>query len=63
MTSTMVLLMPTCYVRIIIVLGLLRQALGLQSLPPSQVMTTSNFNTRAKHGHVVAVHPTSVNSS
>ncbi len=35
-----VLLMTTCYVRIIIVLGLLRQALGLQSLPPSQVMTS-----------------------
>lgn len=35
-----VLLMTTCYVRIIVVLGLLRQALGLQSLPPSQVMTS-----------------------
>ncbi len=35
-----VLLMTTGYVRIIIVLGLLRQALGLQSLPPSQVMTS-----------------------
>jgi len=35
-----VLLMTTCYVRIIIVLGLLRQAIGLQSLPPSQVMTS-----------------------
>ncbi|MEL7264795.1 MAG: flagellar type III secretion system pore protein FliP [Planctomycetota bacterium] len=34
-----ILLMTTCYVRIIIVLGLLKQALGLQSLPPSQVMT------------------------
>nr|WP_238388618.1 flagellar type III secretion system pore protein FliP [Roseimaritima ulvae] len=34
------LLMTTCYVRIIIVLGLLRQAIGLQSLPPSQVMTS-----------------------
>jgi flagellar biosynthetic protein FliP len=32
--------MTTCYVRIIIVLGLLRQAIGLQSLPPSQVMTS-----------------------
>ncbi len=35
-----VLLMTTCYIRIIIVLGLLRQAIGLQSLPPSQVMTS-----------------------
>ncbi|MEM6690031.1 MAG: flagellar type III secretion system pore protein FliP [Planctomycetota bacterium] len=35
-----VLLMTTSYVRIIIVLGLLRQAIGLQSLPPSQVMTS-----------------------
>ena len=41
MTSALkVMLMTTCYVRIIIVLGLLRQALGLQSLPPSQVMTS-----------------------
>ncbi|MEM6364078.1 MAG: flagellar type III secretion system pore protein FliP [Planctomycetota bacterium] len=35
-----ILLMTTCYVRIIIVLGLLRQAIGLQSLPPSQIMTS-----------------------
>ncbi|MEM9827038.1 MAG: flagellar type III secretion system pore protein FliP [Planctomycetota bacterium] len=35
-----VLLMTTCYVRIVIVLGLLRQAIGLQALPPSQVMTS-----------------------
>ncbi len=35
-----ILLMTTCYVRIVIVLGLLRQAIGLQSLPPSQVMTS-----------------------
>ena len=35
-----IMLMTTCYVRIIIVLGLLRQAIGLQSLPPSQVMTS-----------------------
>jgi flagellar biosynthetic protein FliP len=34
-----ILLMTTCFVRIIIVLGLLRQALGTQSLPPSQVIT------------------------
>jgi flagellar biosynthetic protein FliP len=35
-----ILLMTTCYVRIIIVLGLLKQAIGLQSLPPTQVMTS-----------------------
>ncbi len=35
-----VLLMTTCFVRIIVVLGLLRQALGTQQLPPSQVMTS-----------------------
>ena len=34
-----VLLMTTCFVRIIIVLGLLRQAIGTQQLPPSQVLT------------------------
>lgn len=32
-------LMTTCFVRIIIVLALLRQALGTQSLPPPQVLT------------------------
>lgn len=35
-----VLLMTTCFVRIIVVLGLLRQALGTQNLPPSQVITS-----------------------
>jgi flagellar biosynthetic protein FliP len=35
-----VLMMTTCFVRIIIVLSLLRQALGTQSLPPSQVITS-----------------------
>ncbi len=35
-----VLLMTTCFVRILVVLGLLRQALGTQSLPPSQVITS-----------------------
>ena len=35
-----VLLMTTCFVRVIVVLGLLRQALGTQSLPPSQVLTS-----------------------
>ena len=34
-----VLLMTTSFVRIIVVLGLLKQALGTQQLPPSQVMT------------------------
>lgn len=34
------LLMTTCYVRLIVVLGLLRQALGGQQLPPQQVITT-----------------------
>ena len=35
-----ILLMTTCYVRIIIVLGILKQAIGLQALPPTQVMTS-----------------------
>ncbi len=35
-----VLLMTTCFVRIVVVLGLLRQALGTQQLPPSQVITS-----------------------
>lgn len=35
-----ILLMTTCYIRIVIVLGILKQAIGLQSLPPSQVMTS-----------------------
>lgn len=34
-----VMLMTTCFVRIIIVLGLLKQALGTQSIPPAQVVT------------------------
>ena len=34
------LLMTTCYVRIIVILSLLRQALGSQQLPPNQVTTT-----------------------
>lgn len=34
-----VLLMTTCFVRVIVVLGLLRQALGTQQLPPSQVLS------------------------
>jgi len=35
-----VMLMTTCFVRIIVVLGLLRQAMGTQQLPPSQVLTS-----------------------
>ncbi|MGD0516627.1 MAG: flagellar type III secretion system pore protein FliP [Thermoguttaceae bacterium] len=34
------LLMTTCFVRIVVVLSLLRQAIGTQQLPPSQVITT-----------------------
>ncbi|MCH2177974.1 MAG: flagellar type III secretion system pore protein FliP [Mariniblastus sp.] len=33
------ILMTTCYVRVIVVLGLLRQAFGGQQLPPTQVLT------------------------
>jgi len=35
-----VLLMTTSFVRIVVVLGLMRQALGTQQLPPSQVLTS-----------------------
>jgi flagellar biosynthetic protein FliP len=35
-----ILLMTTCFVRMLVVLSLLRQAIGLQSLPPSQVITS-----------------------
>ena len=35
-----VLIMTTSFVRIVVVLGLLRQALGTQQLPPSQVLTS-----------------------
>ncbi len=35
-----VLLMTTCFVRIVVVLGLLRQAIGTQQSPPSQVITS-----------------------
>jgi flagellar biosynthesis protein FliP len=34
-----VLLMTTCFIRIIVVLSLLRQAIGTQQLPPTQVLT------------------------
>jgi flagellar biosynthetic protein FliP len=35
-----VMLMTTCFVRILIVLALLRQAIGTQSIPPAQVVTS-----------------------
>jgi flagellar biosynthesis protein FliP len=35
-----IMMMTTSFVRIVVVLGVLRQALGTQSLPPSQVITT-----------------------
>ncbi len=35
-----VLIMTTCFIRIVVVLGLLRQAMGTQQLPPSQVITS-----------------------
>lgn len=35
-----VLLMTTSFIRILVVLGLLRQAIGAQQLPPSQVITS-----------------------
>ena len=38
-----IMLMTTCFVRVLVVLGLLRQALGTQQLPPSQVMTAASL--------------------
>ena len=38
-----IMLMTTCFIRVIVVLGLLRQALGTQQLPPSQVITSIAF--------------------
>ena len=35
-----ILLMTTCFVRVAVVLSMLRQALGTQSLPPNQVLTS-----------------------
>ncbi|MEZ6067212.1 MAG: flagellar biosynthetic protein FliO [Planctomycetaceae bacterium] len=35
-----ILLMTTCYIRIIVVLGILRQALGVPQFPPTQVLTS-----------------------
>ncbi len=34
-----IMLMTTCFVRILVVLGLLRQAIGMQTLPPAQMIT------------------------
>jgi flagellar biosynthetic protein FliP len=34
------LMMTTCFIRVLVVLGLLRQALGTQQLPPNQVLTS-----------------------
>jgi len=34
-----ILILCTCFIRIVVVLGLLRQALGTQTLPPGQVIT------------------------
>ena len=34
-----ILLMTTCFVRVVVVLGILRQALGTNQLPPTQVLT------------------------
>ena len=34
-----ILLMTTCYIRIVVVLGLLKQAFGAQQLPPTQILT------------------------
>ena len=35
-----ILLMTTCFVRVIVVLSMLRQAIGTQQLPPNQVITS-----------------------
>lgn len=35
-----ILIMTTCFIRFVIVIGLLRQALGTQQLPPNQVITS-----------------------
>lgn len=37
--SPAILVMTTCFTRIVIVLALLRQAIGTQQLPPSQIIT------------------------
>lgn len=38
-----IMVMCTCFVRFIVVLGLLKQALGTQSLPPAQIITGLAF--------------------
>ena len=43
------LVMCTCFTRIIIVLGLLRQALGTQNLPPGQVITYGHLAMASGH--------------
>jgi flagellar biosynthesis protein FliP len=35
-----ILLMTTCFVRVVVVLSLMRQAIGTQQLPPNQVITS-----------------------
>ncbi|MEI8375011.1 MAG: flagellar type III secretion system pore protein FliP [Planctomycetota bacterium] len=35
-----ILLMTTCFVRVVVVLSMLRQAMGTQQLPPNQVITS-----------------------
>ena len=48
-----ILIMTTCFVRFVIVLGLLRQAFGTQQLPPNQVLVAlSLFLTMAVMGPV-----------
>ena len=39
METVMLMVMTTCFVRILIVLALLRQAIGTQAVPPAQVVT------------------------
>jgi len=34
-----ILLMTTCFTRVVIVLGFVRQAMGTQNMPPTQVVT------------------------
>jgi len=38
-----IMLMTTCFVRVLVVLGILRQALGTQQLPPTQVLTAASL--------------------
>ena len=39
-----IVLMTTSFVRIVVVLGLLRQAIGTNNLPPSQVLTSAGYS-------------------